>query len=189
MISPAKPWRYTPRGAAWYDVSFCAISAPIKPLSTSPLPAVAIPGLPERFRYLLWSGSAVTVCSSFRTQITWFSSAKSAAVCSRFFWISPTVFPVSLLISPRCGVITAVFLKFFHLSAPCTPVFFCSATRFNASASKRNALFSCDVPYSNTKFNICAEVFSFPSPGPITMASDQSRISLRTGSSGTKVLS
>lgn len=59
-------------------------------------------------------------------------------------------FPVSLLISPRCGVITAVFLKFFHLSAPCTPVFFCSATRFNASASK-------EMLYSHVTFHILTQ--------------------------------
>lgn len=38
------------------------------PLNTSPLPAVAIPALPEMFKYISPKASATTVQASFRTQ-------------------------------------------------------------------------------------------------------------------------
>ena len=45
-LSPASAWAHTPYTAAFCEVNPCAKKAPITPVSKSPIPAVAIPGLP-----------------------------------------------------------------------------------------------------------------------------------------------
>ena len=44
--SPANPWRYTPLTAAFQGSTPCAQKAAIIPAKTSPLPPLAMPGLP-----------------------------------------------------------------------------------------------------------------------------------------------
>ena len=48
--SPASPWRYTAALSTSAGATPCARSPPAMPVSTSPVPPVAIPGLPVGFR-------------------------------------------------------------------------------------------------------------------------------------------
>ena len=72
--SPASPCTYTPSAASITGENFFSAARYIHcipastPLTPSQLPAVAIPALPEMFKYISPKASATTVQASFRTQ-------------------------------------------------------------------------------------------------------------------------
>ena len=59
--SPARPWRYTPSRTATSGVYVWAKSERMMPVSTSPEPAVAMPGLPVGLKYTFPSGVTMAV--------------------------------------------------------------------------------------------------------------------------------
>ena len=67
--SPAFPCMNTPNKAASAGVYRCARSDNIIPVKTSPLPAVAIPGLPVELKKHVPFGNVMAVCAPFCTII------------------------------------------------------------------------------------------------------------------------
>ncbi len=60
-MSPASPWRYTPRIDASRGGRFCPVRDAIMPVRTSPVPAVAMPGFPVLLIKTRPSGDATMV--------------------------------------------------------------------------------------------------------------------------------
>ena len=76
------------------------------PVSTSPMPAVAIPGFPVGFTVACPSGEAVTVGAPLSTTTERQRCAHSRAASMRRASRAGTATPVSRAISPKCGVST-----------------------------------------------------------------------------------
>ena len=137
------------------------------PESTSPLPAVAIPELPERFRYIWPFSSAITVHASFNTHTEPVSAAHFSAVSAISCWISWIVLPLSRLISPICGVRTTCSPRYWYHCG-------CAARRFRPSASRISGFFSRAAAVRN-HCSLSRLATDVPSPGPITITSHQDR--------------
>ena len=65
--SPARPWRYVAKHAASHGDNPCANKPAIIPVRTSPVPAVANPGLPVELMAMRPSGAATIVPAPLRT--------------------------------------------------------------------------------------------------------------------------
>ena len=62
---------------------YCAVSPASIPVSTSPVPPVAMPGFPVELMHALPSGAATTVCCPFRITIAFQSAAAFSATSTR----------------------------------------------------------------------------------------------------------
>ena len=86
--SPDKPWRYTAaavRAAGDPNSNcFCPRNEVISPASTSPLPPLAMPGLPLVLILARPSGAAMMVRCPLSTRMQWWSLAKDWAAARRF---------------------------------------------------------------------------------------------------------
>ena len=84
----------------------CARTAATMPVSTSPEPPLAIPGLPVILIHTCPCGLAITVRCPFNTTHAPVNSAARLAAARRLAWMAGTGEPISRDISPGCGVIT-----------------------------------------------------------------------------------
>ena len=98
--SPARPWRYTASTAVSKAGTPWAKKAPAIPASTSPLPPLAMPGLPVGFTAQRPSGAATTVAAPFSATTAPVSLAFCRAAPNRSAWISGMVSSHSRAISP-----------------------------------------------------------------------------------------
>src|SRR5215831_953836 len=104
--SPASPCASTPTLAASSGDRPWARKAPTIPESTSPVPPVAMPGLPVGFTRTCPFGSATTERAPLSTTTARWVRAKAVAVAIRCVWTSATVLPARRAISPGWGVRT-----------------------------------------------------------------------------------
>ncbi len=74
------------------------------PVSTSPVPPEAIPGLPVGFRNTVPSGAATTLTAPLSTRNTRWAVANARATAMRSRCTSGTLDPTRRAISPGCGV-------------------------------------------------------------------------------------
>ena len=99
--SPAPAWTAHAVTAA-LSVSICPSSAAVTPVSTSPLPPFAMPGLPASMTYIRPAGCAMIVRWPLSTVMQPYRRANSHAPRSRPFSSEPP----RRRNSPSCGVIT-----------------------------------------------------------------------------------
>ena len=141
----------------------CTRRPPTTPLSTSPLPAVAIPQLPDRLINFSPSAAAIIVRKSLSTQVTLYKLANSPATPMISSCISAMLFFISLDISPRCGVtMTGILCSLSKVML--------SDMILSASASITRGI---SAVFSTVSTNILA-LSDFERPGPITTASAHS---------------
>src|ERR1039457_4052515 len=106
--SPASPCRYTAATAARGMLfGICAITPAVMPVRMSPVPPVAMPGLPVGLTHAVPSGSATMVRLPFSTSTSRCSRAKLRATLSRSACNALMVIPASRDISPGWGVSTS----------------------------------------------------------------------------------
>ena len=86
----------------------CASRPATTPVRTSPLPPLAMPGLPEVLTAMRPSGWATRVRAPLSTRMTPWRAAKPRAMPRRSSWTSAVVRPARRAISPGCGVRTTV---------------------------------------------------------------------------------
>lgn len=161
--SAAWPWRNTPSASASNGSIFAAISAPTIPESASPIPGVAIPGLPLEFTVTLPLASAITEHAPLSSTVARVSSASFRAAPIRFALTSAALEPSRRAISPGCGVIT---------SGPAAPAAFAgpsAARAFKPSASISIGR-SGDAPSRSSQVRRSLVSSFIPTPGPKTIA-------------------
>src|SRR5947207_3373663 len=154
--SPAMACTSTPTRAAVQWSRHCARIPAIAPVSTSPLPAVAIPGLPRSHTPGVRPRAPTRVPAPFSTIVPWKRSMSRSSAASRSRWMSSALTPSSLPASPGCGV----RIQSSRAGAPC------SASRFSASASTTSGL-----PLFSTALSAATAHAERPSPGPTAMTS------------------
>ena len=86
----------------------CATNPATIPVRISPVPPVAMPGLPVVFTQASPSAATTSVRCPFSTRIRSCSRANFRAVSQPIFCTSAMVHPARRAISPGCGVITSV---------------------------------------------------------------------------------
>ena len=153
--SPARPCSQTAvctasRAGIWHS------SAPSMPASTSPLPPLAIPGLPARSTAVSPSGNAQTVSGPLRTTVQPCAAAKADAASA----LPAASAPASRANSPSCGVRTMGARARLSTATSC-------ATAKSASASSTSGV-------SERKTTACTSAVSAafrPKPGPSTHTS------------------
>src|SRR6059058_2525217 len=146
----------TPTRAAVQWSRHCARIPAIAPVSTSPLPAVAIPGLPRSHTPGVRPRAPTRVPAPFSTIVPWKRSMSRSSAASRSRWMSSALTASSLPASPGCGV----RIQSSRAGAPC------SASRFSASASTTSGL-----PLFSTALSAATAHAERPSPGPTAMTS------------------
>jgi hypothetical protein len=108
--SAAAPCRWTAATSAFAASIPCAASAPAMPVSTSPMPALAMPGLPDALTHQRPSGDAITVPLPFSATHALNRAATRFAAAIRSDCTSATVASRSRAHSAGCGVsIVATF--------------------------------------------------------------------------------
>ena len=161
--SAAWPCRNTPSASASNGSILAAISAPTIPESASPIPGVAIPGLPLELTVTLPLASATTERAPFSSTLAPVSLASFVATPIRFVLISAALEPSSRAISPGCGVSTI---------GPAAPAAFAgpsAARAFNPSASISIGRVG-DAPSRSNHVRRSLVSSFIPAPGPKTIA-------------------
>src|SRR5512146_2148877 len=160
--SPAAPCRCTASSSASSVLSPCAMKAPIMPASTSPMPALLMPGLPVWLRCSLPSRVAHRLPTPFSTTLPPSLCTRLSAARGRSAWISSVLQPSRRAASPGCGVNTAGALR------PCSMPRRSGrwAMMLSASASTTRVISSSSASYSS----FCAAA-PWPRPQPTTSKS------------------
>ena len=96
VAGQAGPW--TPRHAASSAGLPCATSAAMAPVSTSPMPAVAIPRLPVEFTRVWPGGAALTVGAPFSTTMQ--SNEKTSHACGSHTTPAPRLLAIRFPLAP-----------------------------------------------------------------------------------------
>ena len=174
--SPARACSHTPSSAALAASRPCASSAPTMPVSTSPLPAVAMPGLPPRHTALSMPAAAINVPAPFSTAVTP-PVANRVAASGRLACTEAVLWPNSRPASPGCGVTTAPSGRALTPGP--------SASTFRPSASTTSGL-----PASRHAASSSSAQVPRPSPGPTATAlACASRSSMSAGLSAPRTIS
>ena len=158
----ATPCRKAAAVAASGGVRPWASSAPARPESTSPDPAVASQGVPVELTRSGWAqgesgGEQITVVEPLSRTVTPRDRAASRAWVSRWASMSARSAPVSRDSSPACGVIS--------VGADLDSRSRCSARIVSPSASTRTG-----TSVRSTAASSSAESSPVPIPGPATQA-------------------